>query len=193
MNMSGIFRKLIADDANAFALVGSRVYPLLAPDAPTYPLVTVKMISDQPTICKGQTSPVDFVGVQVDQFAKTFADSCEVRAAVRTAVDGFRGDVTFMAFTNPVDGIKFENGSQDVIDVQANNGAQMRLFMHSDVYQIRLKMDSIVGGPGTNPGELSYYASDEDAIADGLAAGQEYILNGLNVYGMPAGLRKIIQ
>ena len=192
MNMSGIIRKLIADDANAFALVGSRVYPLLAPDAPTYPLVTVKMISDQPTVCKGQTSPVDFVGVQVDHFAKTFAASCEVRAAVRAAVDGFRGDVTFMAFTNPVDGIKFENGSQEVIDVQAPS-EQMRLFMHSDIYQIRLKMDSIVGGPGTNPGALPYYASDDDAIADDLSPGQEYLLNGLNIYGMPAGMRKIIQ
>ena len=192
MNLSGIVRKLIADDAAAFALIGNRVYPLHLPDNPTYPAVVVKMVNDQPSTNKTMTSPVDMISTEVVILAGTFQESCEARAAVRTAMDMFRGDVTFLAFTNPVDGIRFDGGSQDFVDVQAPT-EQMRIYIHTDTYTIRLKMAGIVGGPGSNPGQLPYYDSDESAVSDGLAVGQEYLLNSVNIYGMPAGMRKIIQ
>lgn len=195
MNLSGAIRKLIADDASAFALVGNRVYPLHLPDNPTYPAVVVKKVNTIPSKNKSQPSPVDRVSVQIDCLSGDYGESNNTSEIVRLAVDGFRGDVVFLGDTIPVDGIEHDGSTEDFVDVQDGAGA-MRVYFQTDLYTIRIKRDGLTGTPGSNPGALLYFESDAAALADpvaGLAVGREYLLNDINIYGMPPGMRKVIQ
>lgn len=192
MNLPGAVRKLIADDATAFALVGNRVYPIFLPDNATYPAVVVRMSANNPANTKSNPSKTDNVMMDIDIVSGDYQQCCEVFEAVRSAIDGYRGDVVFLGDTIAVDGIEYKESSQAFLDVQDGTG-QMRLYMHNDIYGIRIKRDGLTGTPGNNPGALEYYDSDDDAITAGLAVGREYLLDGTNIYGMPKGVRKVIQ
>ena len=192
MNLSGAVRKLIADDASAFALIGSRVYPLHLPDNPTYPAVVVKKINVNPATNKTTTSPVDNVSMQIDVLSGEYGDTNTAAETIRSALDGFRGDVVFLGDTIPVDGIRYDGGAEDFVDVQDGNG-QMRVYTQTDIYTIRIKRDGLTNSAGTNPGALLYFESDAAAVTGGLAVGREYLLNDVNIYGMPPGVRKVIQ
>jgi len=188
MNIPGIFRKLINDFPNAYNAFGDRVYPLHAIDRPTYPLVIISPVSISPATNKTHVSKVDNVTVQVDIYSVKYSDNCTDAELVREAVDMWMGNTIFMGETIPVDGIHFEAGSQEFLDIQGDDG-QMRIYRHTHTYIVRIKR----GGAGSANSSLFYFKGDDDAIANGLQAGDMYLYASENYDGMPTGVPKVVQ
>ena len=189
MNIPAIFRKLINDFPNAYSAFGDRVYPLHATDNPTtYPLVIVTPVGISPATNKTHVSKVDNVTVQLDIYSTKYGDNCTHAELVRESVDMWMGDVVFMGETIPVDGIHFEGGSQDFADIQGGDG-QMRIYRHVHTYTVRIKR----GGAGSATSSLRYFVNDEDAINNGLQAGDMFLYADNNFDGMPTGVPKVVQ
>jgi hypothetical protein len=188
MNIPGIFRKLINDFPNAYTAFGDRVYPLFAPNTPTYPFVIVTPVNINPATNKTHVSKVDNITVQVDIYSTKYGDNCAHAELLREAVDMWMGDVVFMGETIPVDGIHFDSGSQDFTDVQGSDG-QMIIYRHVHNYIVRVKR----GGAGSANSSLRYYISDEKAIEAGLQPGDMYLYAPANLDGMPTGVPKVVQ
>ena len=110
---------LLKNAAAVSTLVGARIYPLAAPQNPTYPLITYQRISgprwttmDGPT---GMAQP----RIQVDAFATTYAGAKALATAIRTTLDGHRGTVTVTGGTVRVGGIRLET-DQDLYEADVN-------------------------------------------------------------------------
>ena len=83
----------LAGDSGVAALVGSRIYPLHLPQAPTLPALVYERISTVRTYGHdGQHSPTT-VRMQVDSLAPTLAVARSCADAVLAALSGFSGTV----------------------------------------------------------------------------------------------------
>jgi hypothetical protein len=82
----------VSGDAGVAALVGTRVYPLLAPQGAAYPFIRYQKISRV-----GEAVAFDAVnGVvnarfQFDAYAVTFTEARAIQDAVRACLDDWRG------------------------------------------------------------------------------------------------------
>lgn len=84
-------QQLLTADPDVFALVGTRVYPLLWPDIPTFPLVTFQLISTvADNVLSGPLS-VTTCRVQFDAWAKSYAEVKTLAVAVIAALEGYQG------------------------------------------------------------------------------------------------------
>ena len=72
---------------------GSRVYPLVLPQQPTYPAVTYQQISAVRLHEMGQDAGVIRVRVQVNAWGKTYAEARTLAGEVETRLSRFRGVV----------------------------------------------------------------------------------------------------
>lgn len=84
---------LLKNAAAVAALVGARIYPLTAPQPPTYPLVTFQRISGVRWRSLSGPSGMAQPRIQVDAYATTYAGAKALATAVRQTLDGYRGPV----------------------------------------------------------------------------------------------------
>jgi len=195
MNVQGPIKQLIADNAAANAALGGRVYAVLAPQEAGYPLAVITAIGNRPHPTKSPlnnliapTSLVDNVSVQVDVYSTKFNEVADVAEKIRLAIDGYRGDVTHLTMTVAIDGLRYDNTVQDMLE-------EPELFRQIDQYTVRVNRVASIGA-GNVPvflNELDYYASDAAAITAGLSEGDWYLTSDANIYGMPTGMPKKIQ
>lgn len=82
---------ILKDTAAVSALVAGRVYPVQAPQNPTYPLVTYQRISAVRVRSVDGPSGLAQPRIQVDAYATTYAGAKALAAAIRGALDGYRG------------------------------------------------------------------------------------------------------
>ena len=96
----------LAGHAGLTALVGDRIYPVVLPEGVSYPAVRYQRIGGGPLQHTGGDSGLENARIQIDVWAKRYAqakDTAEqVRAAIRTAtafkavsvaeVDGYEDD-----------------------------------------------------------------------------------------------------
>ena len=83
---------LIGDSAIA-ALAGTRVYPVLLPQAPTLPAITYQFVSGFREPGLDGPPGLNRARVQLDCWASTYMESEALANAVRLALDGFQGGV----------------------------------------------------------------------------------------------------
>lgn len=81
-----IYPYLIANTA-VKAIVSDRIYPLVAPQARTLPLLVYSRVSTDRVTCLDGESGVEFARVQIDCHASTFQGAKALAAAVLTAMD----------------------------------------------------------------------------------------------------------
>lgn len=86
---AGLF-SLLSTTAAITTLCGTRIYPAVLPTIPTYPCLRYKLISAkaEPTL---STSGYQRWRIQFDCFANTYASAVALRAAIRSALEGYRG------------------------------------------------------------------------------------------------------
>lgn len=132
MNISGPIRKLIADNAPAFALVADRVYPIVANQERGYPCAAIRRKGGRESATHTQSSDVDLVICHIVILAATAASVYVVDDAIRTAIDRYRGIVTFGGEATNIDGIKYLESDDDYNET-AN------AYQITSVYQIRVK------------------------------------------------------
>ena len=87
MNITAPIRTLIAANAPAVALIGTRIYPGVLDQETAYPAAAVTMVSAAPTNSKTNASSLDRVSVQVDIYGSTYKSASDTAAALRTALD----------------------------------------------------------------------------------------------------------
>jgi hypothetical protein len=105
-----VIRNRLVADAAVSALVGSRVYPVLAPATATLPLVTWRRssISRQQTLAGPLGMPTVFLSMDV--YAETYEAVRELADTVRKSLDGWGGTsqdgvrVANVTITNEADG-----------------------------------------------------------------------------------------
>ncbi len=177
MNIQGPLRKIIADYSDAFDVFGDRVFPVVAPQTSSYPLVVLTVTGNNPAPTKTGVSKVDNVLVEARVYAQTFETCAVGDEAFRVAVDQYMGDVTFMGKITAIDGIRYESTQQGI-------EPDSMLYVSVSTYTVRIKRDGLTGQTYTN---LQYFASDEEAIAAGLQVNDIYRLSTNNFYGMKGG------
>lgn len=82
-----IYPYLVANAA-VHALVADRIYPIVAPQARTLPLLVYKRISTDRVCCLAGESGVEMVRIQIDCQAETHLAAKALAAVVLTAMDG---------------------------------------------------------------------------------------------------------
>ena len=177
MNIQGPLRKIIADYSDAFDIFGDRVFPVVAPQTSSYPLVVLTVTGNNPAPTKTGTSKVDNVVVESRVYAQTFEACATGDEKMRIAIDQFRGDVTFMSEVTAIDGIRYESTQQGI-------EPDSMLYVSVSTYTVRIKRDGLIGFENMN---LPFYDSDESAISAGLQVGDLYRLTTDNFYGMKGG------
>lgn len=68
------------------ALVSGRCYPLIAPEKPVAPYAVYFQVANAPEVTMETTVPVENTRVQVDVYAKTYAEAQSLADAARSAM-----------------------------------------------------------------------------------------------------------
>lgn len=125
---------LLTQDAGVSALIGTKVYPLRAPQVQTAPYITWHVINTLTYGTKANPdnngeSPVDRLTVQINCVAGNYTTASDIAAAVRTAIDRYPDT---QIFGIDINGIDF-NDESDTYDDEVN------LYMTIVEYFIRRK------------------------------------------------------
>jgi phage-related tail fiber protein len=132
MNISGPIRKLIQDNATAYALLSDRIYPIISLQDSAFPNVAVRRKGGRESANHTQGSDVDLVICHIIINAATASSAYMVDNAIRTAIDRYRGTVTFKDESTVIDGIKYLESDDDY-------NQDSNAFQITSVYQIRVK------------------------------------------------------
>jgi hypothetical protein len=105
MSFEADLRAYIVDNASPVkALINTRMYPIVVPQSPTFPLITYSTIS----AIRGHhmTGPdrLPTQRMQIDAWATTFAVARSLADAIRERIDSFKGLMT----STEVQGIFFD-------------------------------------------------------------------------------------
>jgi len=184
MNVQGPIRKIIADNTDAFAIFGTRVYPVVAPQNAALPFAVVTVVGSNPAHNKSAASWVDNVLTEVAIWGATFDEARQAEEAFRQAIDFFRRDVTFQLELTSIDGIRYEQVRQ----IYDNDSG---FHCHIAQYTIRVNRQNAVGPPLPVYGR--FFTHDADALAAGMQSGDLYFLSINNFYGLPYGVVKMIE
>ena len=93
-----LFRTHLAGTAAVSSIVGTRIYPMVAPQDAAYPLITYQAISDVEHLVKPRVATLRLKRkrIQVDGYAKgngAYASIKSIEAAIKGAVYGFNSNV----------------------------------------------------------------------------------------------------
>jgi len=100
---TGLRTHLLADGPVA-ALIGTRMYPLILPQNPTYPCLTYEIVSDIPHRALAGDSDRERVRVRIHCWASTYTGAIDLATKVRTSVADHSG----LMGTTAVSSVKFE-------------------------------------------------------------------------------------
>ena len=91
MSVERALYALLTGDAGVSALIGARLYPVIAPLGTAAPYATYQRISARRVRSLTQRSGLSFARIQVDALATTYAGARGLADAIRTTLDGYRG------------------------------------------------------------------------------------------------------
>lgn len=109
MNIHGVIRQLIADNATAFEIIGDRVYPIVGVLGAKTPYIVTRRVEQTPSDTHNEVSKVDAVIVEIHSVSQLATTAIETDEAVRVALDKHYGNVTFKTATMYVDGVRYLN------------------------------------------------------------------------------------
>jgi len=78
---------ILSNDAAVTAIVGTRIYPVIARQQDQEPYVVYSVVNDIPHDTKTGVSRVDFVRVQFNMVAADYSQLEDLSAAIRSALD----------------------------------------------------------------------------------------------------------
>lgn len=97
--ISGLVTRLLADGPLT-ALVGDKIYPVVAEQEAQRPYVTLRRTGVSPTIIKNEVSGKDEVNVNIAAYAATYKECIQILAAIREVVDNYKGTSAGINFLN---------------------------------------------------------------------------------------------
>lgn len=114
MSIGKVIYNVLKDNAGVSALVGTKIYPMVAPQGTASPLVVYQRIDNDPNDTKTGTSKLDFHRVQITAWGATNTEAESLDDAIRTAIDRYEGTVSGVV----VDGVQYLN-TTDTYDENA--------------------------------------------------------------------------
>jgi hypothetical protein len=108
----------LAADSGVAALVVKRIYPGLAPESPTYPLIVFRFISEISHPAMGGDVGIVERRLQVDCWDETATGAQQLGDAVTTALSRFMGTVTYTGGSTVIEDI-YRDGVMDLFDEHA--------------------------------------------------------------------------
>jgi hypothetical protein len=88
MNVEEAVRKILADDADVAALVGTRVLCGILPQDPTYPALTIQPIVEDANTAVNDAKGLEYARLQVDAWATSYGGAKALIDAVKAALHG---------------------------------------------------------------------------------------------------------
>lgn len=88
-----VLRSAIVGDATLYGLVGSRIYPVIAPATASLPFVTWRRAGIQRSQTLGAPMGVPKLSVEYSIYAATYESAREVSDRMRVVLDGYGGTV----------------------------------------------------------------------------------------------------
>lgn len=82
-----VFYSLLSGNANVASVVGTKIYPVQAPQKTGFPFIVVDQISNVPTNTKSGVSSMDKIRVQITMISSSKSQLATLGEYVRTALD----------------------------------------------------------------------------------------------------------
>ena len=102
------------------ALVGTRIFPLIVPQGTDFPCISYQRISGMPANTLSGHSGLEEIDLQIDVWAKTYAEAKEIAKAVRAAM--------------PATGTPFSAHLRTDEDLPGDDGTYFRVSMEYTVW-----------------------------------------------------------
>jgi len=83
----------LSENVELTGLIGDRLYPLALPQSPTMPAVVYQEISAVPEYSQSGYSDLERTRMQFKCWANTLLMAKQIKAVLRMALSGFRGDM----------------------------------------------------------------------------------------------------
>ena len=114
-----VVRLALIADADVFAVVGSRIYPVLAPSSAALPLITWRRSSVLRTMGLGGPTGVTTVTLSLEIYAETYEAVRELADLCRLALDGYGATVDNVVVSN----VSLDNESVGFVQLQGGESA----------------------------------------------------------------------
>ena len=114
-----VVRLALIADADVFAVVGSRIYPVLAPSSAALPLITWRRSSVLRTMGLGGPTGVTTVTLSLEIYAETYEAVRELADLCRLALDGYGATVDNVVVSN----VSLDNESDGFVQLQGGESA----------------------------------------------------------------------
>ena len=111
MNVLKAIRAKLIADSDVTAIIGSKCYPVVAPQKAAAPFVILSVVGNDPQDTKSGVADVDVFRIQVDSYAAGYDDVQDLDKKVRTAIDKYMGTSASIY----IDGVRYLN-SQDLYE-----------------------------------------------------------------------------
>lgn len=122
MSIATDLRSFLLADGTIAGLIGTRLYPNLLPQSPTFPAMTFGWVSGNRFHHLDGAAGIAGPRVQFDCWALTYLEAEALFEALRLALDGFRGDIGGSPPTRRIQGI-FSEGERDLYEDGAAIGS----------------------------------------------------------------------
>jgi len=131
MKVGLALNSLLTGDSAVSTLVGSKVYPELAPEGTAMPYLVYSVVSNTPSDAKDGT-PIDEAQVEIFSVANSYGNANDLADKVRAALDRKSASVSVAQGAVVVQSIHYTN---EVTEVSADRGT----YVSIQDYTIRIK------------------------------------------------------
>jgi len=131
MKVGLALNSLLTGDSAVSTLVGSKVYPELAPEGTAMPYLVYSVVSNTPSDAKDGT-PIDEAQVEIFSVANSYGNANDLADKVRAALDRKSASVSVAQGTVVVQSIHYTN---EVTEVSADR----KTYVSIQDYTIRIK------------------------------------------------------
>jgi hypothetical protein len=131
MKVGLALNSLLTGDSAVSTLVGSKVYPELAPEGTALPYLVYSVVSNTPSDAKDGT-PIDEAQVEIFSVANSYGNANDLADKVRAALDRKSASVSVAQGTVVVQSIHYTN---EVTEVSADR----KTYVSIQDFTIRIK------------------------------------------------------
>jgi hypothetical protein len=103
MSIAETIYSVLSANTGLAALVGTRIYPVSAPQSVVFPYIVYSRISNVPDMVRGEAAPIRNHTYQVSIFAKSFSETESIGTEVFGSLDYYREGTLWMYYDNDVD------------------------------------------------------------------------------------------
>jgi hypothetical protein len=118
MSASTIIYSLLSTNTGVTNLVGTKIYPIEAPQTTAFPYIVFQAISNMPTNTKSGVSTMDKTRIQVTAVAKKQSDIDAIGSAVRSALDFIKtpAPIQIITYEGEVDMFSYPSGQDGIFE-----------------------------------------------------------------------------